>query len=59
VDGAIQVYLNDQELEWKSNGLLDRSFYDWFSKNGKLKPGTHTLRIQQGFPANNTEGVIR
>jgi len=43
---SIEVLLDGVKLPWKSQGLLDRSFYEFFS-NAPFSSGAHTLVFRQ------------
>ena len=53
MDDSLIVSLDGKRLDWKTNGLVDRSFYDWYGTEGFTK-GQHVLEFHQGFPANRT-----
>ncbi|TMW61138.1 hypothetical protein Poli38472_013601 [Pythium oligandrum] len=49
-DDSLTVTLDGKPLAWKSNGLKDRSFYQWRSETSGFTKGTHTLVVKAGGP---------
>lgn len=47
---CISIKIDGKPLLFNTNGLKDRSFYEWNSKVG-LGPGNHTLEIVEKVPA--------
>ncbi|KAI8902962.1 IgA peptidase M64-domain-containing protein [Globomyces pollinis-pini] len=57
-DGSLEVYLDGRQLEWKSSGILDRTFSHWDGETG-LAAGPHKLVFKQGFPPSGKDSPIR
>ncbi|KAJ0393127.1 hypothetical protein P43SY_003672 [Pythium insidiosum] len=47
-DDSLTVTLDGKPLAWKSNGVKDRSFYQWTSASSGFSKGTHKLVIKAG-----------
>lgn len=51
---SFKAFIDGEQLDWKSVGHLDRSFYTWRGNSG-LKKGEHTLTFIQGTPPKNSQ----
>jgi hypothetical protein len=47
-DDALTFTFDGNVLQWKSNGLLDRTFYQWSNHESGFRAGVHTLDITAG-----------
>jgi hypothetical protein len=56
-DNSIEVLIDGVKLPWKSQGLLDRSFYDFHSETG-FSNGNHVLTFRQ-FRSQNEQCLMR
>ncbi|KAF9978883.1 hypothetical protein BGZ73_008885 [Actinomortierella ambigua] len=46
-DDSMEVYLDGQQLPWKSPGGMDRDFSEWFGEKG-FSAGQHVIEFRQG-----------
>ncbi|KAJ3330249.1 hypothetical protein HDU91_003638, partial [Kappamyces sp. JEL0680] len=47
-EGALEAYLDGEQLSWNTSGTLDRAFSTW--EGTDLKMGYHQLVFKQGLP---------